>query len=116
MFENSASDSFERSDVYFTIIELLRIAKEWINSLEDSIRKTEDKIDRSLIWGPFMKFTGDMEDYRRSRKIIAENWRVVWRKYKSIKDELLEKIDVKMVEVKSLRDGVSGIILSFHVR
>ncbi|KAF2496714.1 hypothetical protein BU16DRAFT_340064 [Lophium mytilinum] len=89
--------SLKVSEQYFAILQILRIMREWIcDALKDLERQKE-------IWQ-------SDRGYRLSRKldesIIESNWEVLVSLQQGFEKILLDRIDRKTEEVKSLRDGL----------
>jgi len=99
-------DSFQRSKVYFTVLETLRVSGDWIrDSLKswDSLREqwSRDVKPERLFSQPDLV-------------AVQENWAVVDRNIKACADILLTRVANKTEEVKSLRDGVSIATVAPH--
>jgi hypothetical protein len=96
-------DSFEISENYFTILQILRIFAGYIQESMDHLRAMQSEF---LSWHP----TGSLShSYRLSlaaRRVLAQNWQTVVDLQSEIGKRLLARIDRKTEEVKSLRDGV----------
>jgi len=94
MFDNSS----ERSSLYFTVLELLRISSNWI---EDTLRDWKGLEEN---WSSYTnaRETLSAEDV----DICIANWKNVTITLEKRTDGLLHSIARQMEEVKSLRDGV----------
>jgi hypothetical protein len=108
MFDNN---SFSRSELYFTILQLLRISSEWIRGgMED----LESLVEASL-WYYELPYVGNRakrspDDPTTSNvsRVLQQNWKNVISHQKNLCKPLLDRIEKKTEEVKSLRDGVSS--------
>jgi hypothetical protein len=102
-------DSFQLSEQYFTVLQLLRIFQGWIEEVEKGI----DDLKKELI--------GQYESWRAWRRLYAlkdeEEWPLDMEKleanFEKVKgffelrvNPLKERIRRKKEEVESLRDGV----------
>jgi hypothetical protein len=89
-------DSFERSEVYFTTLQLLRIFGKWIRDTGHHLRKIahfdDEKVEEVLV---------------DNLKILNDNWKAILEHYNTNEESLLQRIADKAAEVQSLRDGVS---------
>jgi hypothetical protein len=101
-------DPFPTSELYFTILQLLRLASDWIRgSLEDLETLAES-------WDFYRYFTklpakrNGLQDpvTVNVTKVLKKNWKNVISHQKSLAKPLLDRIEKKTEEVKSLRDGV----------
>ncbi|KAI1418322.1 hypothetical protein F5Y13DRAFT_176437 [Hypoxylon sp. FL1857] len=97
MFDNS----FELSKLYFTVLQLLRIVTEWV---EESVNDLNDLRER---YGARKRFlieilNMDPDDLASTEK----NWDTVITIMDSRAKRLLDRINKKTEEVKSLRDGL----------
>ncbi|KAI0451715.1 hypothetical protein F5B21DRAFT_364515 [Xylaria acuta] len=95
MFDND----FERSKLYVTILQVLRIFSEFIGTVSDDLRLLDDL---------FLKNDNfPMPDMRPDElRIMRSNWESVKEFQKQTEERLLGRISQKMEEVKSLRDGL----------
>jgi hypothetical protein len=89
-------DSFERSEVYFTTLQLLRIFGKWIRDTGRHLRKIAYFDDRE---GPWVGVD--------NLKILNDNWKAILEHYDKNAESLLQRTADKTAEVQSLRDGVS---------
>lgn len=106
MFESNSENSFERTEVYFTVIEVLRNASEWIKDNTKEVERLSGKWD--FFSPPQASGQGPHGEPRRWEcyRVIKNNWKLILKKAKDHERELLETTRRKMEEVKSLRDGV----------
>ncbi|KAK8050806.1 hypothetical protein PG994_012536 [Apiospora phragmitis] len=93
MFESSSNSKFEHSETYFFVIELLRIASDWITEAVADLGTLRAWTDRS--YGP--------EDITA---LIEAKWREILDVAKKHEADLLARIEKKRLEVYSLRDGL----------
>lgn len=100
------------SDFYFTIIQILRIAADWIQESTDDLRCTVGDIER-LYFSPittkdFATFL-PLDPSGRDAEIesFKQNWGSVMSKQQRIAATLFSRIAKIQEETKSLRDGVS---------
>jgi hypothetical protein len=108
MFDN---ELFATSELYFTILQLLRIASDWIREgmedLENLAGQSQVFIDFHFTLarrGGEVPATVDVSEV--VSEVIERNWENVVSHQKSLAKPLLERIEKKSEEVKSLRDGV----------
>ncbi|KAK7941393.1 uncharacterized protein PG986_013780 [Apiospora aurea] len=94
MFESSSNSKFEQSETYFFVIELLRIASDWI---------TEAVADLDALWVWTDRIDCGHEEITAS---IESKWREIIDVAKKHEPELLARIEKKRLEVNSLRDGL----------
>lgn len=99
--------SFERSNTYFTVLQLLRIFNEAIQETADPMKEFVNQ------WQNKQTFTrsqhGDDWNYRFSEEtqtILMKNWEIVLSQHQKASKVLIDRIDKKNEELKSLRDGV----------
>ncbi|KAN0102633.1 hypothetical protein V8E51_010946 [Hyaloscypha variabilis] len=106
MFDN---DPFPRSDLYFTVLQLLRISADWIS---ESLKDLESLAEASQIMCEIFTKSPDKRRGRQDpvtvsvRTVLEQNWKNVISHQKSLAKPLLERIEKKTEEVKSLRDGL----------
>jgi hypothetical protein len=90
---------FERSKLYVTILQILRIFGECIRTVSDDLRT----LDRLFLKDDHFPMPDMSSDELR---IMRSNWESVKEFQKQAEEILLERISQKTEEVKSLRDGV----------
>ncbi|KAI0514641.1 hypothetical protein F5B22DRAFT_225808 [Xylaria bambusicola] len=92
-------DNFERSRLYFTILQVLRMFNECISTVSDDLRALDEL---------FLKQTDfPMQDMREDElEIMRSNWETVKKTQEEAAKALLNRILFKTEEVKSLRDGL----------
>jgi hypothetical protein len=89
-------DSFTRSEVYFTTLQLLRIFGKWIRDTGRDLRNTADFDNDEAKWVGVEHL-----------KVLNDNWKAILEHYDKEAESLLQRIADKTAEVESLRDGVS---------
>ncbi len=100
------------SESYFAVIQILRIAADWIQESMDDLRRTVDDIERlylsSKITSEFANFLPSEPPKAREEAIetFKKNWESVILRQQRIGTALLSRIAKKQEETKSLRDGV----------
>ena len=100
------------SEFYFTVIQVLRIADNWIQESMDDLRRMFSDMERLYVCST----VDDMElatlapltpDARNlAIETFKQNWNVVRSRQKEIGASLQSRIKKREEEVKSLRDGV----------
>jgi hypothetical protein len=96
--------SLRRSEYYFAVLQLLRIFSEWIRQSMDDMDKMISEIDAEMV--PWLIGEPDDSVLRMSTAVLKSNWTEVGQMQKRLGQALLERIQKKQDEVKSLRDGV----------
>jgi len=102
--------SLEKSELYFAVLQILRIMGEWIS---ESIIDLENQKES---WGDF-HWDGYMAEYdyaeyltesarEKDRVAINSNWDLLGLHHAKLVKVLQDRIDRKTIEVESLRDGV----------
>ncbi|KAK8035744.1 hypothetical protein PG991_001817 [Apiospora marii] len=94
MFESSSNSKFEQSETYFFVIELLRIASDWITEAVTDLHTLRTWTTR-LVSGP--------DDITA---LIEAKWEEVFDVAKKHEANLLARIEKQRLEVYSLRDGL----------
>lgn len=102
MFDN---DPFQRSKLYFTIIQLLRIASDWIRESMEDLKSLSEHTNHLAKLQSFRDSRSSLVT-ASSGKILEQNWKKVIAYQRSIGKPLLDRIERKTEGVKSLRDGV----------
>lgn len=109
--------SFDRSELYFTILQLLREFEEWIRESNTEMQELQKRcMERITVIAGFPRtsphhdcFEEDEDPVRAIEiKRLEENWTQTLSHLKSTSKSLYERLEKKSTEVKSLRDGVSG--------
>lgn len=101
MFESHLKGSFALSDTYFAVIEMLRVAADWIGESKVDLFNLEDQVQSRL------GLLGDPVA-QEGQKMIRNNWRIIRDQFQVYEKDLLRQMHRKRDEVKSLRDGVSN--------
>lgn len=108
------SREFQLSEFYFAILQILRIASEWIQESMNDLRRLVDGIENehfSIERKHKITFLPDTPETQRSAvKVFKRNWESVISHQERIGVDLLDRISKKREEVESLRDGVSFIL------
>lgn len=92
-------DKLNTSETYFTVLQLLRVFKNWTCEPENDIRKLIQQFN-------FEMDKVDTEAHE-AQDIIETNWAEVLSHVRSLTKEIADRIERKINEVQSLRDGVS---------
>jgi hypothetical protein len=93
-------DDFERSKLYFTILQILRIFGEYIRTMSADLHQLDNLFVTETQGFPLSLMRPD------ELRIIRSNWESVLKVQKSAEKRLLDRLLDKTEEVKSLRDGV----------
>ncbi|KAK1830202.1 hypothetical protein QBC39DRAFT_354430 [Podospora conica] len=107
MFDNS---ELRLSEFYFTLLQTLRIASEWINEATYDLKQMVEYIERSFFSpnstsiASFLSGTAEMQQAQIT--INRQNWESVLVHQRRAAARLLDRIAKKQEEVKSLRDGL----------
>jgi hypothetical protein len=91
---------FKRSKQYFTILQMLRIFHDWISFSIDSFKHSVDY----LLLPEYHEYEHNLN--ASSRQMVRSNWEALLAYHEEIAKPLLDRIEKKTEEVKSLRDGV----------
>ena len=97
-------DSFERSALYFSVLQLLRIFTEWIHGTGRDLELCATETSESNL----LNNAFEPEELEQ----ISKNWKIITSHYSEVERRLLLRIGEKTEEVKSLRDGVSSNLLN----
>lgn len=94
-------DDFERSKLYFTILQILRIFGEYIRTMRADLHQLDDLFVTETQDGfPLGLMSSD------ELRVMRSNWELVLKVQKDSEKRLLGRLLDKTEEVKSLRDGV----------
>ncbi|KAI1373871.1 hypothetical protein F4677DRAFT_447842 [Hypoxylon crocopeplum] len=101
---------FQLSEFYFALIQILRIASDWIQESITDLRRLVDQMEE-LYYTPHDSFEATFlpdspEAQALSIKVFKQNWESVISKQRLISEDLLTCISKKQEEVKSLRDAL----------
>jgi hypothetical protein len=98
--------SLEKSELYFGVLQILRIMSEWIyESITDLENQKQDWADFHWVGhgdAEYLNVNGRETD----RGIINSNWDLLILHHTKLVKVLQDRIDRKTKEVESLRDGV----------
>ena len=98
--------SLEKSELYFAVLQILRIMSEWIHESVTDIENQKES------WADFHGAGHGKADYlseegrERDREVINSNWDMLGLHHAKLVLVLQDRIDRKTTEVESLRDGV----------
>jgi len=101
------------SKFYFTVIQILRIAAEWIQESMDDLRRTVDDMERLYLlqtadrMATFLPAAATNRTRDAYIETFRHNWKVVIEEQERIGTVLLARIAARTLETESLRDGVS---------
>jgi hypothetical protein len=98
------SNDLKLSGLYFAVIQILRIAAEWIQESMDELHSTVEDMERLYLSSDSQDVT--IESFKR-------NWESVISRQRRIGIALLARVTRYQVEVESLRDGVSVLTFKF---
>jgi hypothetical protein len=94
-------DHFERSELYFTILQVLRVFGEYIRTLSLDLHYLDE------VFSPNGPSDFPLKDMRPDElRVMRENWKTVMEAHQKAEKRLLGRLSDKTEEVKSLRDGV----------
>lgn len=92
-------DKLNTSETYFTVLQLLRVFKNWTSEPEEDIRKL------------IQQFHSEMDKVdtqaHEAQHIIETNWAKTLSHVRTLTKDIADRIERKINEVESLRDGVS---------
>jgi hypothetical protein len=106
--------SLEKSELYFAVLQILRIMSEWISeSVTDLENKKED-------WGSFHEIWDAEHPISENargidKRLINSNWDLLVSHQAKLVKVLRDRIERKTKEVESLRDGVIFQPYQIHV-
>ena len=103
----------QSSEFYFAVIQILRIATDWIQESMNDLSQTVDDMKRLyLAASPDDKFASFLPQESDARDTAAgvfrKNWESVIQEQQQLGEALLVRVAKKVEETKSLRDGVSA--------
>lgn len=96
MFESMSDSKFEQSETYFFVIELLRIASDWITEATADLDGLRLRACSRMKW-----------KHKDAYALIETRWQEVLGVANKYQDDLLKRIEKKREEVYSLREAVS---------
>ncbi len=91
-------DSFQRSRLYFTVLETLRVGRVWVTEMVEDWDRLHKQWTREVRPGEIF----DEADWRAAE----DGWDAVGQMLQAKAKLLRDRIDRKSDEVKGLRDGV----------
>jgi hypothetical protein len=105
------TSDLKSSEFYFAVIQILRIAAEWIQESMDDLRQIVDDMERLyLSTAPDDKFNATFvspsDIHGQGVEVFQRNWESVLREQRLLGTSLLVRIAKRTEEAKSLRDGV----------
>jgi hypothetical protein len=106
MFDSAEMD-LTSSESYFAILQLLRIAAEWINESMDHLSRLRDDVSKT--YSDFLKKTArnsKSEELQLALRLNEKNWGILLTHQRRLGDGLLARIRRKEEEARSLRDAV----------
>ncbi|KAK3331381.1 hypothetical protein B0H66DRAFT_465134 [Apodospora peruviana] len=92
--------SFQRSKTYFTVLETLRISRDWVEDVIKNWDGLGEQWSRLQTRGPNPIF------HEADLRAMSHNWESITLAVHEKAQSLLDRIDRKTEEVKSLRDGL----------
>lgn len=101
-------DSFERSKLYFKVLQLLRIFSDEIQASVRDLESLDIEDTSNFGAGQFFLLRSSTAD----KKALQDNWETVMKYQTEAQDRLLKLIVDKVEEIKSLRDGVGSVLRS----
>ncbi|KAK8875056.1 hypothetical protein PGQ11_005570 [Apiospora arundinis] len=95
MFESTSNSRFEQSETYFFVIELLRIATDWVTEATVDLDALRVRVCGGVKW-----------KHKDASELIETRWEEVLGVADKYKDSLLKRIEKKREEVYSLREAL----------
>ncbi|KAF2276176.1 uncharacterized protein EI97DRAFT_458668 [Westerdykella ornata] len=100
MFDDAGS-GFALSEFYFTVLQLLRVAHDWIQESVEELKNLAGEFEWQ--YGP----DGYLHDHdQEAAEVSRRNWESVMSHQQSLANGLLSRIAKKREEMSSLRDGL----------
>ncbi|KEY71379.1 hypothetical protein S7711_11471 [Stachybotrys chartarum IBT 7711] len=107
MFDDPGSE-FALSEFYFAVLQLLRIAHDWIQESMDDlntlVRTLEVDYMANVSKSSLLPGSSDLD--QAATEVFRQNWEAVVSHQQRLAKELLNRIAKKQGEVSSLRDGL----------
>ncbi|GAW19347.1 hypothetical protein ANO14919_088330 [Xylariales sp. No.14919] len=97
-------EQLSQSETYFSILQLFRVWEEIINETKRDLRRLADICHHNLNIG--IQHSHNAPEEEAAIAIIAENWKTVTSSFEGYAQKLLERMNRKTGEIKSLRDGL----------
>lgn len=107
-------EQLSQSEIYFSILQLLRVFDETITRGERDLQSLADSCCNHIEMVAQNSHKGVVEEEEEEAaalKIIAENWKIIVSSHKTSAGELLERINRKTEDIKSLHDGVRLLLI-----
>jgi hypothetical protein len=108
MFDDAGSE-FALSEFYFQVLQLLRIACEWIKESMDDLKDLVDTLESNYM-NPHLNVSflpGSPQADKAVTEAFKQCWKSVMSHQQRHSEALLRRIAKKQEEVEGLRDGVS---------
>jgi hypothetical protein len=97
--------SLEKSELYFAVLQILRIISEWIYKSVTDLENQKAELAYYAGFGSRVpEYPNNLETDRR---VINSNWDMLISHHAKLIKVLLDRIERKTKEVESLRDGVT---------
>lgn len=111
--------TFERSRLYFTVLQALRIFSEWVQESGRELQQLKQDFDANIQSsgtrrGSIGSSSGS-ESPNFFMKEIDEAWEKVISIHGASSKSLIDRIEKKEEEIKSFRDGVSTCLRSIYI-
>lgn len=100
-------DGFARSKTYFKALQLLRLLGKATLDARNILGRFKPEHMTALL-NPDRLF-GVPEMNPMDDKVLLANWNILWKAFSDAEGRLVERINSKTEEIKSLRDGVGGL-------
>jgi len=98
--------SLDKSEIYFAVLQILRIMSEWIYESVTALEKQKEEWAQvRQVWRGAPEYLSETNQ-EIDRGIINSNWDVLLSHHAKLEKVLRDRIDRKAKEVESLRDGV----------
>lgn len=104
---DTLSSEFELSKFYFTMLQVLRIASEWVQESMNDLGDFAAAFEKENMANCRMFELGSDESNDAAMKLNRQNWRTVVLHQRRLGEELLKRSAKKQEEIKSLRDELS---------
>ncbi|KAK5651199.1 hypothetical protein OQA88_12747 [Cercophora sp. LCS_1] len=105
-------NDLQLSKFYFTILQILRTAAEWIRESMDDLRRTVEDMEQLYLSrasdqrANFLPTASNKESRAAAIAMFKQNWETVMSEQKRIGTALIARIAAKQEEAESLRDGL----------
>lgn len=104
--------SFQISDIYFSILQMLRIFSDWIREVEESLPGLYNEVKEAAFFLQESCRNDELDntfEFNLNTDILSQNLEKLDAKMRSSIRGLEARIERKKVEVESLRDGVCDL-------